>query len=176
MGWAFLLKGDTISYLNAMNLVKTEGIATSEDDKNALLEAKKNYIYPVYLLKARLLCDGGFFKLADIEINKSKAFANPSLNAELLYRKAFIKEGLIDDNNALLIYNQLITTYPKVKLHYLPAACLYSGLIYEKKKLFEMSHLYFTKCLGFKGYPYYESLSSKAKSGLERIKTHVVKN
>ena len=64
MAWTELLKSDTAGYRKWMSLLLTKGNNFTDEDKQAEKEAQSKTIPNVYLLKARILFDGGNYKEA----------------------------------------------------------------------------------------------------------------
>ena len=62
LAWYYLLKGDTVKYIEHMADVEKMGDNAIDEDEQAELEAEKNEVPNVSLLKGRLLCDGEYLK------------------------------------------------------------------------------------------------------------------
>jgi hypothetical protein len=171
LAWAFLLRGDTKNYFNSLELARTYGNSQLEDDKSALLEANRKTLPPTTLLRARLYYDGGYFQKANEileDINESTLKERYD-KAEYHYRYGRVLEALNRTDKAVAEYNTVIQKYGDVKVHFAPAACLYIGLIWEKKGDKQKAITYFRKCLAYKDYNYKNSFDQKANAGLRRL-------
>jgi len=171
LGWAFLLKNDTIQYKNCLVLLKNYGQARFESDKNAVHEAERDYTPSLPLLKARLLYDGGYFNEAKkILTNETVSqFSRVEEKAEYNYRLGRIYESLEDTNTALKYYDAVIASYSSISEYYAPASCLYAGMLLEKKQEYDKARAYYKRCISFKNYTYKDSFDQKAYAGLKRI-------
>ncbi len=171
LGWAFLLKNDTVQYKNCLVLLKNYGQARFESDKNALHEAERDYIPSLPLLKARLLYDGGYFNEAKKILTSEtiSQFRRIEEKAEYYYRLGRVDESLEDTDAALKYYDAVIANYSSVNEYYAPASCLYAGMLLEKKQEYGKARAYYKRCLSFNNYTYKDSFDQKAYSGLKRM-------
>lgn len=173
LAWAYLLMGKKDRYKQYMQEVLKHGPAQIDEDKQAETEAKKGIEPNLFLLKARLLFDGGFFEQAHSVLTSSVAVL--SLNSEKekleqLYRLGRIFHGWNKPNEAILYYNKTIDK-GKESIHYYAAnAALELGYIYEKQKKFRQAVYYFTLSTRMKNEEYRTSINQKAKAALERLK------
>lgn len=170
LGWAFLLLGETKNYKNAMDLVSVYGTAQIEEDKNALKEAKASkYAVPI-ILRARFLFDGGYLIKAKEEIKQvnTASLSMDIQKEEYYYRFGRIEDALGNNNEALYNYQVVIDKYSDQDSYFAPAACLYAGMIWEKKKDNARAKAYYKKCLEYHGYIYKDSFDQKAYAGVKR--------
>lgn len=170
LGWAFLLNGDTKNYRNSMELATKYGKAVLEEDKNALRDAKRKELPNIAILRARLLFDGGYYQQALSHLKNTDP-ANLSLTeqAEYYYRTGRIQESLQLYNEALQNYGTVIEKFSSLAEYFAPAACLFSGNIYEKQKNPEKARYFYRKCQQYKNYVYKDSFDQKALAGLKRL-------
>lgn len=171
LGYSFLIKGDTESYKQCMNLISRYGGSMTEEDKNALKEAAKNKVPNITLLRARLLFDGGFFQRAQQELLQKGVtyFKTENEKAEYYYRLGRINEGLEKYDEAIDAFDVVIKNYSYLKEFFAPASALYGGIAWEKKGNTAKAKDYFNKCLSYDSYPFKDSFDQKAYSGLERL-------
>jgi tetratricopeptide (TPR) repeat protein len=171
LGWAFLLNRDTAAFTNCRKLAIRYGASRFEEDKNALKEAKNTRQPDMHLLRARLLYDGGLYTRASAELTSVPItyFKNKDEKSESLYRLGRIQEGMGAENEALRYYSQVIKDYPNPRSYFAPAACLYCGMIYEKRNNIAMARQYYKSCLQYSDYPYHDSFNQKANAGLKRM-------
>ncbi len=170
LGWAFLLSGDSKNYFNSLQLVKIYGKTILEEDKNALRETEKGVMPNVELLRSRLLYDGGYYKraLQQLESTKTASLTNVQ-QAEYYYRLARIQESLQLYKDALANYGTVIEKFSSLQEYFAPAACYYSGMIWEKQNDVEKAKYFYRKCQGYKNYIYKNSFDQKALAGLKRL-------
>jgi tetratricopeptide (TPR) repeat protein len=163
LAWIGFLQGEDNNYFEK---VKLEGSTSIDEDKVALKEADKGYFSKPILLKARLLYDGGYYKDALTEINKTNAV----VNAEYYYRLARIKFKLDYDNiEVVASYKDAYGLGKESTTYYAPMSALQIGLIYEKQNDYKQAKIYFEKCLSLSDFDYERGIHQKAKSGLDRI-------
>ena len=163
LAWIGFLQGEDNNYFEK---VKLEGSTSIDEDKVALKEADKGYFSSPILLKARLLYDGGYYKDALTEINKTNAV----VNAEYYYRLARIESKLQLNTEKVIAHYQLAYDLGKESnTYYAPMSVLQIGLIYEKQNDYKQAKIYFEKCLSLSDFDYERGIHQKAKSGLDRI-------
>jgi len=163
LAWIGFLQGEDNNYFEK---VKLEGSTSIDEDKVALKEADKGYFSNPILLKARLLYDGGYYKDALTEINKTNAV----VNAEYYYRLARIKFKLDYDNiEVVASYKDAYGLGKESTTYYAPMSALQIGLIYEKENDYKQAKIYFEKCLSLSDFDYERGIHQKAKSALDRI-------
>ena len=163
LAWIGLLQGEDNNYFEK---VKLEGSASIDEDKVAMKDANKGYFPNPILLKSRLLYDGGYYKAALTEINKTNAV----VNAEYYYRLARIKSKLDYDNiEVIASYQDAYNLGQKSTAYYTPMSALLIGLIYEKQNDYKQAKIYFEKCLSLSDFDYERGIHQKAKSGLNRV-------
>ena len=172
LAWASLIRGDAEGYRRNLEWCKQKGKTTIGPDKNAEDEANQGVLPDLFLLKARLLFDGGYLQKAnELLLGKSESdFKTPILRLEYNYRLGRIQHGLKQYDSAIKYYQ---TTLDRGALdpHYFACnAALQLGLIYEELHQKEAAKKYFQRCLQLKPEDYRNSLHQAAKAGLERIK------
>ena len=162
------MKGDDNNYFEK---VITEGNTSIDEDKVALKDANKNYITHSRLLKTRLLYDGGYYKMALINICGVKVIKDYSgFYDEYWYRLARIKSKLDYDEKEIIEHFQSSIDQGKNSTNYYsPMSALQIALIYEKQNELDIAAIYFEKCLSMSDFDYMRGIHQKAKSGLARI-------
>lgn len=168
LGWSYLIDGNQAFYQKQVYLVKEKGKAIRAVDKQATQEVdhyKKNNLY---LLKARLFFDGGYFDKA------LQQFKNTSINEkyqrEHYYRLGRINQEKSNYKKALEAYHHLKGLKPdKLERYYIPAAHFEIGMIYENIGQPQKAIDLFNKVLDFDDYPYEKSFQQKAKAGINRL-------
>lgn len=171
LGWYQLLFASTDAYKTYMAKVLANGEAVIDADKQAEKEASQHEIPDLFLLKARLLCDGGYYSKALQLMQQKTADDYPNLkkSLEYEYRLARIYDLSDDDSKALVYYQNVIERGTNAPYYYAANSALNTAYIYEERKNVVMARQYFTICLSMKDHEYVNSLSQKAKAGLNRL-------
>ncbi len=155
------------SKLKALNLP-----ANSSSDAQAMADLAQDF--PIDLIRARLLFDGGYDKLAWEVLNREglKAQCLRSLSAkhEFHYRRgrvAFRQNNFLSAKNefTLAIADCAQEMNFSCANSHLYLAYTFGGLGETNK-----AEEFYTKTLNCKGFPYYEGLHQKARTGLEELK------
>jgi len=176
LAWAsWIFDKDANMYEFYMSKVKTEGDVLVDDDRQALQESNNSNIPNEFLLRSRLLFDGGYFQqsLEMLTDNNSLILSDKKLFVEFNYRKARVLQHLKQFDKAQKYFDYLIKNHAKDNEFYACNAALQMGLIMEELNDIDTAKLYFKKCLNIKPKSYKRSLHQKAKSGLERHKKEI---
>ena len=172
IAWCYLVNGNKAKYTENIFKIKTIGNLESEEDNNAQKEAIDGQIPNVYLLKARLLFNGGYYKKALEVISEKKpseAYNTKNDMIEFAYRSGRIYHKLNNYEKAISYYKLTINLGIETPLYFAANAALQAGLIYEKQKDFSNAKVYFEKCLSLNKYEYKWSIEQEAKAGLKRV-------
>jgi len=172
LSWFYLLNDDIKNFNRYKAYTIKYGSTTVDEDKQALVEAKQQEVPNVFLLKARLLFDGGYFKDAlsvlfqksPIEICKTRRD-----QIEFSYRVARIYHENGDISKAIIFYQNTISNGRDETFYFAANASLQLGLIYEIQGDKEMAKLYFNKAMNMNNTEYRNSIELKAKAGLNRL-------
>lgn len=172
LGYHYLVHGQTAQYRNCMEQVKTKGNTASEADKRALKEAKLGIAPNLLLLKARLMCDGGYpgEALQMMQGTSSAQFSNPAEKLEYTYRLGRIYDDLDQDERAVKFYEMTITAGAERTEYFAARAALQCGLIFEKTGDKATAIKYYNRCIALEGHDFEDSIEQKAKAGLQRCK------
>lgn len=169
--WIALINGDTLSYNSNLKNVLAVGNDFTDEDKQALKEAKGNEMPNVLLLKARLMFDGGYFKEA-LNILAGKSLENFPLlrhKLELTYRLGRIYDRLDLTKNAIALYEKTIQNGSKFSYYYAANSCLHLARIYENSNDNVNAEKYYKACLAMRDHEYQNSIDQKAKAGLNGL-------
>jgi tetratricopeptide (TPR) repeat protein len=174
--WSAFVQGDTLGYKKSMTTMLAFPSTQLDGDDAALKEAKKasnGYLPNVYLLKSRILFDGGYLKeaLQVFEKADSSKF-NKDEKIELSYRKARIYHHLDSLDQALTFYQLALNEGEEHGSYFAANSCLKMGEIYAKKNKNTQAEMYFEKCLDLDFDEYRRSIRAKAKAGLQGIKSN----
>jgi tetratricopeptide (TPR) repeat protein len=172
LAWSRLLQGDQKGYFAYLDLVKSRGYSELDADAKALREAELREVPNLALLKARLLCDGGYFKRAN-DLLKTKGLQDFSTDRDLIelaYRQGRIYQGLGEAAKALREFDKTIAAGKAKPYYFACNAALQAGILCEKQGLVTKARQYFEQCLEMKPDEYRNSLHQKAKAGINRLK------
>lgn len=172
LAWAYFIEGDTSSYQKNIQKVIYSGTNKTDEDKQAQEEALSLSFPNYYLLKARLLFDGGFYKEALqtlMEKNLSVVCRNEEERLEYLYRIARIFHEWGKIEKAIKYYKKVIDRKDNTRSHFPANSALFLGQIYEESGDFSTAKKYYQECLNMDFDAYHNSICQKAKAGLERL-------
>lgn len=170
IAWYYLLNGNIAAYKENMKKILSSGSSLSEIDKQAQYEADKAENPNIFLLKARLLCDGAYFQQALNVLTIEKPILKTTKDSlEFLYRMGRIYHEWGKKENAIPYYEQCIKKGDKQPWYFSANAALQLGMIYESKNENTKARLYYNRCLLMEPKEYKNSLHTKAKSALKRI-------
>ncbi len=174
IAWSKFIQGDTLSYKENINSILTMQVTRLDGDEAAFNEAKKavnGYLPNLYLLKSRILFDGGYLKEAlAILQNADLLKFNEEEKIEFLYRKSRIYHQMNSSDLALTFYQLTLAEGEKFNSYFAGNSCLKMGEIYEQKTNKKQAEYYYTKCLELSFDEYRRSIRAKAKAGLQRLK------
>lgn len=172
LAWYYLLKGNTEKYYKFIVNCKKKGFTFIDEDVQALKEAHRTTLPNVYLLKSRLLFDGGYYSKALLALgnitNIDKLIIEERI--EITYREGRIYHEWGNFGKAKLNYEKTIEEAQNLPLYFAASASLNLGYIYEIKKDYPNARKYFNLCMKMKDHEYKKSLDYKAKVALDRIK------
>jgi len=168
---ALVVKKDKSLYEMYMKNCIVKGDDFSDEDKQALKEAQSKEIPNYYLLRARLLFDGGYYQKALNEIvSKSKDdFPNVKDKLELIYRLARIFDKMENNEKAIDMYKKTVELGTDKQFYYAANAALNLGIIYEQQGDLKNAESWYRKCLSMRNHDYQNSIDQKAKAGLDRL-------
>ncbi|MEN9522786.1 MAG: hypothetical protein RL065_1163 [Bacteroidota bacterium] len=172
LAWSYLIANDKVKYNKAIKDCKTIGNTTVDADKQSLREIEAQENPNVLLLKARLLCDGGYYekginllaghKMAEFKIKREKA--------EFVYRVGRIYHDWGFPDKAIPYYLEAFNQGKDIPQHYSCNSALNLGLIYEQKGNKILAEKYFLLCINSKNSDFKNGLEQKARAGLQRLK------
>ncbi|MEP7171340.1 MAG: tetratricopeptide repeat protein, partial [Bacteroidota bacterium] len=171
LAWIALLNGDTVGYYQKIKFAKLKGNEFTDEDKQAMKESVANEIPNIYLLRARLLFDGGYYDRAVSEIAGKgiRYFPNYKDQLEVVYRLARIYDRQGKKEQAIDNYERTIK-FGETKPYYFAAnSALYLGLLYENALDTNNAAKSYRKCLSLRNHDYQNSIDQKAEAGLNRL-------
>ena len=152
-------------------LIMTKGGLETDADKQALKEAKTGKWPNPFLLKVRLLSDGGYFSkaLSMLLTKKAADFTAMEDKLEYAYRLGRIYDESGQDDQAIAMYEVTVKVGANRPEYYAARASLQMGYIYEKRNEKAKAIACYQQCLGMKGHDYKNSLDQRAKAGIQRV-------
>ncbi len=173
LSWYYLINGDIPSYKKAKQRILKVGNLLSDDDKQAEAYAKEQKNPNIYLLKARLLSDGGYFERAQKSLTEGKKDILSSKDSrdqiEYYYRLARVYHEWGKEQESIPYYKQSIEKGKNLPYYYAANSALKLGNIYEKNKDYKKALKYYKWAMNMKNEEYKSSIALKAKAGVQRI-------
>jgi tetratricopeptide (TPR) repeat protein len=151
---------------------KITGNESTEADKYAARSLAENSYPNSKLSKIRYATDGGYYAEAEaIALTVlEKDLPSKKEKIEFAYRKARLYHKSGSFAEAKKHYTETITISLNDSWYFAPNACLQLGYIYLDENNQTEARDYFEKALTYKKHEYKNSIDSKAKSALARIK------
>lgn len=153
------------------NKIAGAGSAQIDADKQAQRYATNATLPHPALLKARLLCDGGYFSRALEPLKGSRASDFPAIadQLEFNYRYARIYTLMGQAERAIPFYEATIRMGSSRPEHFAARSALEMGQIYEQQGSKDKAIDCYRKCIAMKNHDYKSSLDQKAKAGIDRL-------
>jgi len=171
----YYFESNTVLAQFYLNSAKNANNVFTEQDKQAKNDALRGFPASPNMLKARLLMDGAYAKMA---LNQITLLENQALTlsvddwAELYYRKGRIYQQLNQTNLALDAFAIAIEKGAMSKRYFAAYAALYTAEIHEDNSDNKAAYIWYEKAK--KGFPknteYTQSLEQKCKAGMGRVK------
>jgi len=168
--WMAILSNNIEQYKFLMNKLLSEGSENNDDDKQAMLEAKRKIIPNLFLVSSRLYFDGGEYNLS---LNQLSLIDIKLLTidekSEFYYRRGRCFQRLNKLENAQSDFNSAIAISRFSNTYILAVASFYQGQIYEQLNNKLLAIKFYNMVLETKQHPYKMSLDAKSKSALQRL-------
>jgi TolA-binding protein len=172
IGICYWLQGKTKDADKYFIKAKTAGNESTEADKYAARSLAENTTPNIKLSRIRYATDGGYYGDAEKIIATVVPADLPSRKEkiEFVYRKARFYHKSNSIAEAKKSYLQTITDNGTENWYFAPNACLQLGYLYLDEQNATEAKRYFEKALTYKKHEYKNSIDSKAKSALARMK------
>jgi hypothetical protein len=171
--WLAVLSGDVVKYQDLMRRILTEGSENTDDDKQALFEAKSKFIPNKFLLASRMYFDGGQYFLSLQQLSlidiQSLRFEDKS---ELYYRRGRCFQRLNKLENAQRDFANSIAISKLTNPYIYSVSCFYQAKIYEQLLNNTLAVKHYNMVIEAKQHPYKTSLDAKSKASLQRLNVH----
>ncbi len=172
IAWYFLVNGSEEKYEEYMHRLLYYGDKMIDQDKQAEVEAERGQAPDLFLLRARLLFDGGYYKRAEAILISHKDYfkrRGSQFTLEYTYRLGRIYHEWNKTDKAIPYYKETIREGNFYRFYFIANAALELANIYESRGDFVSARYYYIKCLTMNPDSYKGSMHAKAKAGLNRI-------
>lgn len=149
LSYYYFLEGNMQKYEEYKAKVATVGQAMHDRDREAILESSSTLIPHTGLLKARLLCDGGYFLQADSIIKSidPDLLSQSAYQLEYYYRKGRIFQLTGKPDLAIDEYNKVFYQGRSQPYTFATRSALQLGKIYEEMKNYPLALQWYDHCL-----------------------------
>ncbi len=171
MALMWYLQGNEAKAQYCRKQVLKNGGQQTDGDKQAQRFAEGNTWPNAQLLKAHLLCDGGYYQqaLAAIGTATENSFVNVADKLEFDFWLGRIHDELGNDDKALQLYEATIKIGKDRKEHYAARSALQMGFIYEQRGQKTEAIARYRLALEMRDHDYQSSIDQQAKAGLNRL-------
>ncbi|MBV7533422.1 lipopolysaccharide assembly protein LapB [Chitinophaga sp. sic0106] len=171
LSWYYYLEGNQGAANKYREMILSKGGTETDADKQALKEAQSGRWPNAFLLKVRLLSDGGYFSdaLKLLLTKKAADFDAMDEKLEYAYRLGRIYDETGQDDKAIQMYDVTVKVGANRPEYYAARASLQMGMIYEKRNEKAKAVQCYQRCMDMKGHDYKNSLDARAKAGIQRI-------
>jgi len=172
LSWYYFLQGDVEKYYHCREMVRTDGKALIDSDKQAYYEVTE---YPEpnrLLLTARLLFDGGYYHEAEailLQHHGREKVNTLSEKLEYAYRLARVYHKLGELEKAERYYTLVIGTGVELPYYYASYSALQMGKIMETRGENERAESYYRVAIELSNGPYENSIGFKARAALKQL-------
>ncbi len=171
LSWYFLLKGNAAKAEEMRENIFRKGNTNTGADRQALEEATVGFNKT--LIEARVLFDVGEYQKAENALKESPVSTcckTPAEEAEYYYRYGRIKQEMGLSSSATLWFAKALGVLNASSSFAVGNSALQLGILHEEQGNWTKAIEYYKKTLKYSGYPFYEGVHQKAKTGLARLK------
>ena len=149
LSYYYLIQGNVTKFEEYRSRVATIGQDLRDRDREAIVESRSGLIPHTGLLKARLLCDGGYFSQADSVIKSIDhgLLSHSAYQLEYYYRKGRICQLTGKTSMAIDEYLKTFNQGKSQPYTYACRSALQLGKIYEEMKNFPQALQWYENCL-----------------------------
>jgi len=171
IAWHYFIHGYNRKYKEYMSRVLEYGSTVIDADKQAERAAEKEEIPNYYLLRARLLFDGGYYREALTELTSSPKnyLENRRDSLEYHYRIGRIYHGWGKEDASITYYEKTIQQGAESEYYFAANSALKLGNIYEVKGDYKKAEYFYERAQSMENKEYRNSINQKAKAGINRI-------
>ncbi|MFY8006298.1 MAG: tetratricopeptide repeat protein [Sediminibacterium sp.] len=170
LSWCYWLEDNVAKAEEMRKMVISRGATFSDADKKAMADAQSGKWPDKWLLKARLLSDGGYHTEALSILNNTPVdgLSTAANQLEYHYRMARVYDALGKSTEALKFYAQSIKLGKNRPEYFAARAALQSGQIYENQGNKQLAMEFYRQCINMNQHEYKNSLDQRAKAGIAR--------
>jgi hypothetical protein len=173
LSYYYLLNGNMQLYQEYRKKTSSVGQVLRERDREAEVESRSEPVPHTGLLKARLLCDGGYFTEADSVMNTIDP-GNLSHTAYLLeyyYRRGRILQLTGQTQKAEDIFQECYYMGKNLPYTYATRSALQLGKISEEKGIYPVARMWYENCLDcYDETNTSDGVEQMAEKGISRVK------
>ncbi len=171
-GICYALADDRAQAESCFAKARITGDKRTEADRYAGFQLDESpWPHPV-ISRLRYATDGGYYDvaLAIAQQHAADSFLTKKDSVEFIYRAARLYHKLNQTDTCLILYKQTIDRSGTAPWYFAPNACLQSGYIFQQRGQLREAETCFRKALTYPRHAYKNSIDSKAKSALARLK------
>lgn len=171
MNFYSIVAGNAQQAATYKSKILTSGTTQIDADKQAQRYAQNSVQPDATLLRARLLCDGGYFDkaLQQLQGKKSTDFASEADRLEFSYRLGRIYALTGKAQAAITYYETTIKAGSTRPEHFAARSAFEMGQIYEQQGNKSKAIESYRRCIAMKGHDFESSLEQKSKAGINRL-------
>jgi len=176
ISYCYLIEGNLQKYEEFRAKVLTVGQELRDRDREALLESSSSLIPHTGLLKARLLCDGGYFYQADsiMQSINPELLDQTAYQLEYYYRKGRIFQLTGKANPAIDEFSTAFFQGRSLPFTFATRSALQLGIIYEEMKNYSLALQWYNRCLeSYSSFHTAEGVEQTAEKGRDRMKKKI---
>ncbi len=171
LSWYYLLKGNAQKAEEMRENIFRKGNTNTGADRQALEEATAGFNKT--LIEARVLFDVGEYAKAEAALRNNpvtNCCKSPAEEAEYYYRYGRITQEMAMLNSAINWFKKALEVNDAASSFAVGNSALQLGILYEEQDDKTKATEYYKRTLKYSGYPFYEGVHQKAKTGLARLK------
>jgi tetratricopeptide (TPR) repeat protein len=171
-GLCYMLLTNTESADSAFAIAKKTGKEIMEADRSAMRTLNAGAMPNLTLTRVRYATDGGYYENARMLLDKipQGELTTQKNRVEYYYRRARLEHGTKHFEASKIFYQQVIDMAGDESWYFAPNACLQMGYLFLEEKNEGRAKEYFKKALSYKHHEYKNSIDSKAKTALNRMR------
>lgn len=173
LSYYYLIEGDLDKYEEYRAKTAVVGQDLRERDREAVIESSSGLIPHTGLLKARLLCDGGYFNQADslMKLIDPELLSHTAYQLEYHYRKGRIDQLAGKANLAIEEYIKAFNLGKSLPYTFATRAALQLGIIYENMADYPLALKWYQYCLEtYDAVHTAEEVGQMAEKGEKRVR------
>lgn len=171
-GICHLLRRQSAQADSAFAVARETGDDIVEADRSAARTLSTEPPSNLALVKVRYATDGGYYEQARLLLDQvaQHELVRKKDNVEYFYRRARLEHGTQHHEASKIFYQQVIDMAGSEPWYFAPNACLQMGYLLLEQGDQGRAKEFFKKALSYKNHEYKNSIDSKAKTALNRMK------